>query len=145
MRLKVQRIHDSAKIPTKAHNNDAGYDLTTIESYDLQPNETRLFRTGLKIQLEKDSNDHNVYGMFIHERSGLGKSGIGKRAGVCDEGYTGEYMVLLTNHSSKPYQVISGDRIAQLVIQRVESIPVEEVTELNSTERGQKGFASSGR
>ena len=145
MRLKVRKSHIDAVTPSKAHNDDAGYDLATIESYCLKPSETKLFRTGLHLQLEKDKNDFNLYGLFIKERSGLGKKGIGVRGGTCDEPYAGEYMVLLTNHGDKAYQVVKGDRIAQLVIQRVESIPVDEVEELDSTERGSKGFGSSGR
>lgn len=145
MRLKVKRMDDRAQIPGKAHNDDAGYDIATIEGYFLKPSETYMFRTGLKLQIDRDNDDFHNYYIQLKERSSLGKKGIGLRGGVLDFSYTGECLVLLTNHSDKAYQVLPGDRIAQAVIQRVESIPVYEAVELEETQRADKGFGSSGR
>lgn len=145
MKLKVRKSHPDAQLPIKLRNEDAGYDISTIETNVLKPSETKLFRTGIHVQLEKDKDDYHTYGLFLYERSGLGKKGVGRRAGLIDESYTGEIMVLLTNHGDKEYQVLKGDRIAQLVIQRVESIPVYEVQELDETSRNALGFGSSGK
>jgi len=145
MKFNVKRMDDRAQIPCKATNDDAGYDIATIEGYILKPSETYMFRTGLQLQIERDNDDFHNYYIQLKERSSLGKRGIGLRGGVLDFGYSGECMVLLTNHSDKPYQVLPGDKIAQAIIQRVESIPVYEVTDLETRERSSKGFGSSGR
>lgn len=145
MRLKVKRNHPDAKLPTKERNEDAGYDISTIETQVLGAHQTKAFRTGIHLQIEKDKSDFELYVLRLAERSGLGKKGIGVRGGVLDENFCGEVMVLLTNTTRFDYQILKGDRIAQLLIQKVESIPVCEVDELDKTSRNELGLGSSGR
>lgn len=111
----------------------------------LKAGETTKVDTGIAVQIERDADDYHLYALFIHERSSVGSKGIGRRAGVIDFSYTGPLVVCLTNHTDRDYEVLRGDKIAQLVIQRVETPFVEEVEELTTTDRGSNGFGSSGR
>lgn len=137
----IKKLHPTAKIPTQADPKAAGYDLYTIEAYELAANERKMFKTGIAMNFPT-----GFYGQ-IAPRSGLAlKHGIQVFAGVCDESYTGEICVILYNSSADPVQINVGDRIAQLIFlpcnNKVEFI---EVDELNQTERSVNGFGSSGR
>ncbi|MCW2991895.1 MAG: deoxyuridine 5-triphosphate nucleotidohydrolase Dut [Solirubrobacterales bacterium] len=143
MRLRVQRLDPAAKLPTVAHAGDAGYDLYSIESVDLGPGERATVRTGIAIEV---SNGHAA---LVLPRSGAAaKHGISvvNAPGLIDSGYRGEVRVLLLNTDrAEPFHVEPGDRIAQLLLVRVETPPVEDVESLNDSARGDGGFGSSGR
>ena len=129
-----------AIMPTRAHEYDAGLDLYSAD-YDvwLSPGESRLFDTGVHIQLPK-----NTVG-FLKSKSGLNvKHGITSE-GVIDVGYTGSIMVKLYNHGYIPYKVCKGDKISQLVILPCILPELEVVESLEDTERGDNGFGSTGR
>ena len=143
MRLRVQRLDPAAKLPTIAHEGDAGFDLYAIEAATLGPGERAAIRTGIAIEV---SHGHAA---LVLPRSGLAaKHGISvvNAPGLIDAGYRGEVQVLLLNTDREaPFEIAPGDRIAQLVLIRVESPAVEDAAELTETPRGEGGFGSSGR
>ena len=145
MEVKIRKIKNSAIIPHKATLNSAGYDLYACidEPIMIHPHETVKIGTGLAIQPPEG------YFGAIFARSGLAtKNGLrpANCTGVCDEDYTGEYIVALHNDCNEYSRVIkTGDRIAQLVFLPYINIDFCEVTELDKTERGDGGFGSTGK
>jgi dUTP pyrophosphatase len=143
VRLRVQRLDPAAKMPTVSHEGDAGFDLYAIEAVTLEPGARAAIRTGIAIEV---SHGHAA---LVLPRSGLAaKHGISvvNAPGLIDSGYRGEVQVLLLNTDREtPFAIAPGDRIAQLVLIRVESPAVEEATTLTETQRGEGGFGSSGR
>jgi len=130
-------------MPTVAHTGDAGYDLYAIEALTLEPGARAAVRTGIAIEV---SHGHAA---LVLPRSGTAaKHGISvvNAPGLIDSGYRGEVRVLLLNTDrDESFAIAPGDRIAQLVLVRVETPPVEEVESLTDSERGEGGFGSSGR
>jgi dUTP pyrophosphatase len=143
MRLRVRRLDPAAVLPTHAHEGDAGYDLYALEPVDLAPGQRAMVRTGIAIEV---SHGHAA---LVLPRSGLAaKHGVSvvNAPGLIDSGYRGEVRVLLLNTDLHDrFTAEAGDRIAQLVLVRVETPPVEEVSELTDSARGEGGFGSSGR
>jgi dUTP pyrophosphatase len=143
VRLSVKRLDPAAQLPTRAYESDAGYDLYAIEDVMLEPGGRASVGTGIGIELPRR------HAGLVLPRSGLAaKHGItlANAPGLIDEGYRGEVRVLLLNTDGRePFSITAGDRIAQLVIVRVETPEVYEVAELESTERAAGGFGSSGR
>jgi dUTP pyrophosphatase len=139
----IQRLDAGVPLPSYAHPGDAGADLTTAEDIELGPGERALVRTGLAIALP------DGYAAFVHPRSGLAaKHGVTlvNAPGTVDAGYRGEIKVTLLNTDrDRPVSFSRGDRIAQLVIQRVERAVFREVTVLPGSSRGDGGFGSTGR
>ncbi len=127
-------------VPTYAHEGDAGADLCSSVD-DLIPARSRkLVPTGIRLALP----EHHVG--LVWPRSGLAvKQGIDTGAGVIDSGYRGEIKVLLFNHTDEPHPVKKGDRIAQLLVQRVERVRFIPVDELPEARRGEGGFGSTGK
>lgn len=124
-----------------AHAGDAGADLASNEEVTIEPGSRALIGTGLSMAIPEG------YAGFVLPRSGLAiKSGVtvSNAPGLIDSGYRGELRVGLTNHSDQPFSVEVGDRIAQLVIMRVEEPEYVEVETLDDTERGAGGFGSTG-
>lgn len=140
--VKIKMLDPDLPVPSYAHPSDAGADLHARESAVLQPGERALIRTGLAIALP-----HGYVGL-VHPRSGLAaKHGItvGNAPGTVDAGYRGEIMVTLLNtDNTNAFEVKRGDRIAQLVIQKVELAQFEQVQTLDDTARGTGGFGSTG-
>lgn len=143
MRLRVQRLDPAATLPTHAHEGDAGYDLYALEPVDLAPGHRAMVRTGIAIEV---SHGHAA---LVLPRSGLAaKHGISvvNAPGLIDSGYRGEVRVLLLNTDPEErFRADPGDRIAQLVLVRVETPPVEEAESLTDSVRGDDGFGSTGR
>lgn len=141
MKLLVEKIDKNAIIPFKAHDDDAGMDLFSIEDITLDPMERKLIHTGIKIQLPKNTEAQ------IRPRSGLAlKHGITvlNTPGTIDEGYRGEIGIILINFSNEKFKIEKGMKIAQMVIKPILDLEVEEVYELTETSRGEGGFGSSG-
>jgi dUTP pyrophosphatase len=138
----IQRLDTGVPLPSYAHPGDAGADLTIAEDIELGPGERALVRTGLAIALP------DGYAAFVHPRSGLAaKHGVTlvNAPGTVDAGYRGEIKVTLLNTDrDRPVSFSRGDRIAQLVIQRVERAVFQEVTVLPGSSRGDGGFGSTG-
>ncbi len=141
MTVQFKRIHPDAVLPAYAHEGDAGMDLRSVEDLVLPPGKRSLIRTGLVMALPAG------YEAQVRPRSGLAlKHGVTvlNSPGTIDAGYRGEVGVILANHGEAPFEIKSGDRIAQLVIASVVSATVVEVAELAASERGEGGFGSTG-
>lgn len=134
------KLDSGAKIPTKAHDTDAGFDLYARETMIVPAKESATFDTGVHIALPI-----GTVGM-LKSKSGLNvKHGIVSE-GVIDVGYTGSIKVKLYNHSGYDYTVEAGDKISQLVILPIADVgALEIVDELEETDRGNNGFGSSGK
>lgn len=142
LKLKVQKIHSEAIIPNYAHKGDAGLDLYSVEEVKINPSETALIKTGIKIELPPQTEAQ------VRPRSGLAlKHGITvlNTPGTIDEGYRGEVGVVLINHGKETFVVEKGMKIAQMVVKPVWYVEVDEVQELSETERAEGGFGSTGK
>jgi dUTP pyrophosphatase len=142
MRLAVRRLDPAAKLPTRAHDDDAGYDLHALEPATLQPGQRLLVRTGIAIELPLR------HAGLILPRSGLAaRHGIAlvNAPGLIDFGYRGELQVLLLNTDRETdFELAAGDRIAQLVVIPVAAPDIIEVDVLAASKRGESGFGSTG-
>ena len=142
LEILVTKLDNDAVIPTYAKPGDAGADLYSISELVLAPGERALVRTGISIALPYG------YVGLVHPRSGLGlKNGISvvNTPGTIDAGYRGEIGVVLINHDlHESFQVKKGDRIAQLVIQKVENAQFKLVNQLPESERSTGGYGSTG-
>jgi len=142
LEILVTKLDNDAVIPTYAKPGDAGADLYAISELVLAPGERALVKTGIAIALP------NGYVGLVHPRSGLGlKNGISvvNTPGTIDAGYRGEIGVVLINHDlHESFQVKKGDRIAQLVIQKVENAQFKMVDQLPESERSTGGYGSTG-
>jgi len=127
-----------AKIPTKAHYNDAGFDLYSVEDAVIQPKQRKTVCTGICLQIPDN------YTGLIWPRSGLSvKKGIDVLAGVIDAGYRGEVMICLYNTSFEAVRINHGDKIAQIIFQEVPNISMIPMAMLDSSQRGENGFGST--
>jgi dUTP pyrophosphatase len=140
MELNIVTHTNTAKLPHKAHSGDLGYDIFADESVNLNPGERKLVSTGISVKA-----NNGKYGFVIKDRSSMAVKGLFSHAGVIDAGYTGEIKVLLFNGSNEYYEVVKGDKIAQMIPTAVVGFDVREVNELNNTTRGSGGFVSTGR
>lgn len=141
LELKVKKLHPFAQLPTKAYpSEDAGWDITVLDGRVVEPMESEDIPTGIAIEMSP-----GMYGRLIGRSSGLRKHGFVVNEGTIDNGYRGELFVNILNVTDKNIEVRPGDRIAQLIIHRIEPVRVVVVDELSPSERGSKGFGSSGR
>lgn len=142
LNIPLTVLADGVEIPAYAYPGDAGMDLRAIEHLELKPFERALVATGLAIAIPEG------YAGFVQPRSGLAiKQGVTvlNTPGLIDSHYRGELKVALINlDPNNVFEVNPGDRIAQLVIQKVESVAWNVVDSLDETERGEGGFGSSG-
>ncbi len=142
MTLKVRRLDARARLPTRAYPGDAGLDLYALEDGALEPGERASVRTGIAVEIPDGEAG------LVLPRSGLAaRHGIAlvNAPGLIDSGYRGEIVVLLLNTDpSVRFEMAAGDRIAQLVVVKVQTPEVVEVEELEVSERGAGGFGSSG-
>lgn len=142
MTVQLKMLDDGLEPPSYAHPGDAGADLRTRIDLVLEPGERMLVPTGVAIALPFG------YAAFIHPRSGLAtKHGLTvvNAPGTVDAGYRGEISVTLLNTDrSQPIRLSRGDRIAQMVIQKVETASFDVVKELSESVRGTGGFGSTG-
>ena len=141
--LRVRRLDPDLALPAYAHAGDAGLDLLARVDVTLAPGERAQVPTGIAVAVPE-----GCVGL-VHPRSGLAaRHGLGlvNAPGTIDAGYRGEVRVLLINHDlAEPVTLQRGDRIAQLVVQRVETVAVVAVDDLDATDRGAGGFGSTGR
>ena len=143
MQIRIKRLSPEAQLPAYAHGpqEDAGMDLKSLDDVVLFPNRPEAVPTGLAIEVPPG------FEAQIRPRSGLSLRhaiSIPNAPATIDPGYRGEIRVILINLGSEPYKIHKGDRIAQMVIARYESIQWVEA-ELNESVRGDGGFGSSGR
>jgi len=140
MSLGVKKLCYDAIVPTRGSDGAVGYDLYSSEDA-MVPNQAgrAIVGTGITVVLPP-----GVYGR-VAPRSGLAaKHCINVGAGVIDPDYTGEIKVILFNHGEKDFEIKKGDRIAQLILERCETPPIEEISIVEDTDRGSDGFGSTG-
>jgi dUTP pyrophosphatase len=141
--LRFSRLAVAARPPTQAHDGDAGYDLRASEAVTIAPGDRASVGTGIAVAIPEGQAG------LVLPRSGLAaRHGISlvNAPGLIDSGYRGELRVLLLNTDrSQPFEVEPGDRIAQLMLVRVQTEELEEVAELDETARGAGGCGSTGR
>lgn len=140
--LPIKRLDPTVELPSYAYSGDAGLDLRANEDVTLRPLERRLVSTGLAIAIPEG------YAGFVQPRSGLAlREGLSmaNTPGLIDAHYRGELEVCAINlDSNKEIHIERGERIAQLVIQKIPVVRLVEVDELEETDRGAGGFGSSG-
>jgi dUTP pyrophosphatase len=144
VRIEIRRLDPDLALPVAQHEGDAGYDLLAREAVVLAPGGGRAaVPTGVAVAIPPG------YAGLVLPRSGLAlRHGIGclNSPGLIDSGYRDEVRVILVNHDpTEPFEVHRGDRIAQLVIQRAETVEWAEVDDLGQSARGLGGFGSTGR
>jgi dUTP pyrophosphatase len=143
MRLAVRRLAPDARLPTRSYDTDAGFDLYAAEAVTLPAGRRAAVGTGIALELPER------HAGLVLPRSGLAaEHGIAlvNAPGLIDAGYRGEVRILLLNTDPDDgFDIAPGDRIAQLVVVRVETPDVVEVEELAASARGESGFGSSGR
>jgi dUTP pyrophosphatase len=138
MILKVKKLNENAVIPSYAHKGDAGLDLFSCESVVLKPGERKTVATGIALEFPEG------YVSLIWDKSGIGAKGITVLGGVIEHTYRGEPKVIMLNTSKEDYEIKKGQKIAQLLIQPIATVEIEEVSELSDTERGEGAFGSTG-
>ena len=139
MKLKVKKLHANAKLPTRAHHDDAGLDIYCCEETIIPPHTTVKVSTGIAYEVP------DGYCVFAWDKGSLGSKGIKTLGGVLDSGYRGELFIPIHNLNNTPYTFESGDKVAQMVIQKVELWEVEESEVLSETKRGAGSFGSTGK
>nr|AIA13933.1 dUTP diphosphatase [uncultured bacterium] len=141
--LKIKLLDSGLTMPRYQHEGDAGLDLSSRIDFTLEPGERATVPTGIAVAIPRG------YAGFVLIRSGLAaRHGIScvNSPGLIDAGYRGEIAVVMINTDKRePLQIKRGDRIAQLVIQKIEEAVLIEVNELDETARGAGGFGSTGR
>jgi dUTP pyrophosphatase len=141
LEINVQLIHPEAKLPYRASDSAAGYDLFSVDFWILKPGERHLYGTGLSLEIP-----HGHEGQ-VRPRSGLAcRDGIiiPNSPGTIDADYRGEVKICLLNVSNENFTIEPGMRIAQLVIAPVKSVTFQEVKAVRGSVRGSGGFGSTG-
>jgi dUTP pyrophosphatase len=142
LEVAVRRLDPDVPLPAYAHAGDAGCDLVTTVDAEVPPGERVVLPTGLALALPEG------YAAFVHPRSGLAADhgvGLVNAPGTIDAGYRGEVKVILVNHDPRAsLRLRRLDRVAQLVVQRVEQVGWREVTDLPGSARGRGGHGSTG-
>jgi dUTP pyrophosphatase len=139
MKLKVKRLHKDAVVPTFALPNDSGMDMFSYGEHIILPGELKKIPTGVAIQLP------HGYAGLIWDKSSVGSKSLKVFCGVFDEDYRGEYFMVIKNLSDSPHTFVHGQKIAQMLIQKIEHPEIIEVDELDETVRGEGGFGSTGK
>jgi dUTP pyrophosphatase len=137
--IDVLRLSPEAVLPTRAHADDAGMDLYSLEDVILAPQQGKVARTGVAMAIP------GGFVGLVADRSSMAKKGVKTAGGVIDAGYRGEIGVVVWNLSSQELRVARGERIAQLLILPIATPAVREVSMLDETARGAGGFGSTGR
>lgn len=150
MKIKIKKLSETAKIPTRAYEYDAGFDLYANEDVFVGRGFTRTVSTGLAIEIPE-----GFYGRIVGRSSINSNTGLRVLEGIIDSGYRGEIKIMVDyvkkntkfkkyeENVKHAYQVLEGDKIAQLIIQPLPEFEVEEVDKLSESERGTGGFGSS--
>lgn len=139
LQMKFKRTDPRAKAPTKAYAGDAGWDIYATESVLVPAGGEMLVPTGIAFEIPEG------WHIQVHTRSSYGKKQLRLHLGIIDAGYRNEISVWVCNHSAQDYQVLAGDKVAQLLLLPVPEVQLEEAQELSDSERGTRGHGSSGR
>jgi len=139
IKVKIKRINKNAKMPIHGTDEAAGFDLSSLDNYILNPGQILKIPTGLAFEIPKG------FFLMIASRSGLAVKGIVQLGSVIDSDYRGEVHFILYNSSEEKYFIEKGDRIAQAVLIPVFRADFFEAENLNETKRGTGGFHSTGK
>ena len=140
--IKAKKLHPDAKIPKKATDGSAGFDLHSVETVIVAPGEHRSVSTGLAFEIPEG------YAMLIYARSGYAKKygiTLSNAVGVIDSDYRGEVKILIHNTGTTEVTFKASDRIAQAIIHKLPDVEIVESNRLTTTERSEGGFGSTGR
>ncbi len=139
MKLKLKKLDVDLPTPRYAYEDDAAFDLYVRESVTLAPGEKAIVATGIAMEIPKG------YVGLVWDKGSVGiKGGIKTLGGVVDSNYRGEIMIGVVNLSDTEYVFERGNKVAQMIIQKKETVDIELVDELEGTDRGDKKFGSSG-
>lgn len=137
--MKIKKLNPNARIPKRATDGSAGYDLFTIEGGWIGEGQTKLLRTGISLEIPKG------YEMVIRPRSGISlKTDLIVMIGTIDSDYRGEIGIIVKNVGKKGMYIQKNSRLAQAVFHKIEHFDFVESEELENTERGSGGFGSTG-
>lgn len=136
MKIKVNKLRQDAKLPLRAHYNDAGADVYALDDYLIEAYSSLKIPLGISLELP------DGYMAVLHSRSSLAQVGLTCENPPIDSGYRGEIHAMVTNHNRSPYRIHKGDRIAQLVVQPV---TMAEFVETLGEDRGEGAFGSTGK
>jgi dUTP pyrophosphatase len=140
MHIHIQKLHTDARIPTYAHQGDAGFDIYIPYELTILPKERRSIPVGLAIEIP------DGYVGLLFDKSGLSHThGLKSYGGVIDAGFRGEIRVGLMNLSDTPYTFAQGDKLIQMLIMPVVRAEIIETDSLSDSDRGSGGFGSSGK
>jgi len=142
--VSYRRLTKTAVAPKKAHKTDAAFDLYADEGVDISPGKNALVGTGIALDMSQGLTSHHA---AILSRSGLAVDQIFvlNAPGLIDTGYRGEIKIILQNLSDSVYSILPAERIAQIVFIPNYIVYLNEVNELSESDRGEKGFGSSGK
>jgi dUTP pyrophosphatase len=139
MELRIQRLEKDIELPKPQREGDAAFDLRAAEDVEVLAGKHSLVRTGIKVAIPPGHVG------LIWDRGGLAaKNRVTTLGGVVDSNYRGEVQVILSNFGTEPLRIEKGMRIAQFLVQPLLNVNLTEVEELEDTNRGPKGFGSSG-
>lgn len=138
LQLPVERLSPEAKLPSRAHTGDVAFDIYSADYYSILPYGQATVSTGLKLAIPRG------YAGLIWDKSGLTASGITTLGGVIDSNYRGELKVIIKNLSEDDFNIVPGQKVAQLLIQKIEEPEIQETTLNDATERQDRGFGSTG-
>lgn len=139
MKVLIKKLRDDARIPTRAHHDDAGIDLYACGQHTVAPGETAMIPLGVAFEIPLG------YVGLIWDKSSIGSRSIKTLCGVIDAGYRGEVKIMLHNLGTESYTFEHCHKVAQMLIQTVELCEVEEVAELSTSTRGEGAFGSTGK
>lgn len=138
--IDVKKLNENAKTPHFAHDDDAGMDLFAAEEVTIAPGESATIPTGIAMAIPLG------YVGLIWDKSGHAiVRGLKVMGGVVDAGYRGEIKIGIINHGKEPHTFEAGDKVAQMLLQKVSQATFTEVDELSETVRGEGGFGSTGK
>jgi dUTP pyrophosphatase len=139
--IRFKKTHQDAKLPTRKHVSDSGADIYAVEDVLIQAQKSVIVETGIQVAYITPG-----YWFKVESRSGLSfNHGVLAHPGIIDQNYRGGLGILLYNHGHLNYQVNKGDRIAQIVLYKLQECNVEWAKEVDETDRGSNGFGSSGK
>ena len=138
MQIHFKKLTKAAKSPIYSLRGDAGMDLFSDEDATIQPGESHAISTGIAMEIPYS------YVGLVWDKGGIAKKGLKTVAGVVDAGYRGDIAVQVVNLGKKDYKISKGDKVAQMLIQKVELPLLVEAKELSDSERGDKRWGSTG-
>ena len=136
--VAVKLLKKTGRLPEKAHDSDAGYDLFAPEDVTLKPGELKQVPIGIAIQLPVG------YWAVLRDKGSRALQGMHVTAGIIDQDYRGEVIAVIRNYSHKAVTIRAGEKVCQMILHQVYPAMVFEVDELNKTKRGEGGFGSTG-